>query len=530
MRQECGRALCGIAAIIDTRGGAAGPDGETPATSVNREKQLLEMLARIRHRGDEEHFGERLAVPGAALGTNRLAIVGRKDGGQPLADASGLVSVVFNGELYGYEQLRARLRRGGYAFRTSSDTEVLLAAYLEWGESFVGRLDGMYAFVIHDRRFGSFLAGRDHIGIKPLYHLVRDGVHFFASEQKCLVGLARPEGLGGGAEVEEVPPGTYLVDGLKSVPHFALSAGTLACSAEEAASRYRVLFDAAVHKQADTDLKVAVLFSGGIDSAAVLEAACRFHPQVTAFTVGYEDSDDVEVAARYCAERDIAHVVTVLDREAVAEIIPTVIRAGELFEAIDVMDACVAYFAYQAVREHGFKVALCGDGSDEVLAGYAVFRHHPDPARLMAYRTRNLYRTDLQRVDRMSMLHSVETRVPFLDRYLLEFGYRLPMALKLRDGMEKWVLREACRGLLPDYIVDRVKSRMTDGSGLTDAVMSRPRPAGGTDAIARRLGVDTEGGRFFLDEYLKAGYPVPRERWKRPGYDYLDADYVEYTP
>ncbi|MEU6670084.1 asparagine synthase-related protein [Streptomyces sp. NPDC046727] len=510
--------MCGIAAIIDAR-----ITDESPEAVAHRDEQLARMLDRIRHRGDAECFAERLTRPGIALGTNRLAIVDRDHGRQPQSDTNGLVEVVFNGELYEHRALRKELERLGHKFRTKTDTEVLLVAYLEWGESFVGRLDGMYAFVLHDRRTGTFLAARDHIGIKPLYHVVSDGVHYFASEQKCLIGVTDA--------IEEVPPGTYLVNGQQPVRHFELRTDPPRCSEQEAVTRYRELLDNAVRRQTDTDLPVAVLFSGGIDSAAVLEAACRFHPAVTAFTVGYENSADVEVAQRYCAELGIPHVVSYLDQVVMAEIVPTVIQGAELFEEIDVMDSCVSYVGYRAVREHGFKVALCGEGSDEVLAGYALFKTHPEPDELMRYRTHNLYRTDLQRVDRMSMLHSVETRVPFLDRSLMEFGYRLPMSLKLRDGVEKWVLREACRGRLPVYIRDREKSRMSDGSGLTNGVMASARRVASADnSLADRLGIDTEEGRYFLREYLKAGFPAPRERSKRAGFDYPHSDHFEFIP
>lgn len=510
--------MCGIAAII-----APWIADETPRAVAHRDAQLVDMLERIRHRGDQECFAERVSEPGVSLGTNRLAIVDRDHGRQPQSDVDGFVEVVFNGELYEHHLLRDELEGLGRKFRTGSDTEVLIHAYLEWGETFVGRLDGMYAFVLYDRRTRTFLAARDHIGVKPLYHAVRDAVHYFASEQKCLLGKAD--------HVDEIPPGTYTVDGGEPVRHFDLGTEPPGGSDRDAVARYRDLFDAAVRKQTDSDLPIAVLFSGGIDSAAVLEAARRFHPAVTAFTVGYEGAADIEVAKRYCAEMGIPHVVEYLDHIAVADAIPEVIRGGELFEAIDVMDSCVAYFAYRAVREHGFKIALCGEGSDEVLAGYALFKTHPDPAELMSYRVRNLYRTDLQRVDRMSMLHSVETRVPFMDRFVLEFGYRLPMSLKLRDGVEKWVLREACRDRLPAYITDRTKSRMSDGSGLTDAVMERARRAAVADrGPAHDLGIDTAGGVYFLSEYVKAGFPAPRERYKRAGFDYPHEDYFEFTP
>jgi asparagine synthase (glutamine-hydrolysing) len=511
--------MCGIAAIIDTRGAAA----LDPEAAARRDRELGVMLERIRHRGDEACFGERWSGDGLALGTNRLAIVDRAHARQPVSDEQGQVRLVYNGELYGYQPLREELEKLGRVFATTSDTEVILHAYLEWGEDFVDRLDGMYAFVIHDKRTGTWLAARDHIGIKPLYHADLGGVHYFASEQKCLLGIAE--------EIDTVAPGTYVTSDGRVVRHFTLPETAAPTTPEAAAAEYRRLFDEAVRKQVDTDLPVAVLFSGGIDSAAVLEAAVRHHPDVTAFTVGFEGAADIDVARRYCEENGIKHVVEYLDLGDLIDAIPAVVHGAEFFEAIDVMDSCVAYFAYQLVGRHGFKVALCGEGSDEVLAGYDLFKTHPDPQELKRYRVGNLHRTDLQRVDRTSMLSSVETRVPFMDRFVLAFGYSLPMELKLRDNTEKWVLREAFRDALPAYIADRPKIRMPDGSGLKNSLReyaSTAQVQAEAEDVARTLGIEGEGV-YFLGQYLKAGFPVPRERFKRVGYDFSPSGYFEFV-
>ncbi|MDJ1134670.1 asparagine synthase C-terminal domain-containing protein [Streptomyces iconiensis] len=207
-----------------------------------------------------------------------------------------------------------------------------------------------------------------------------------------------------------------------------------------------------------------------------------------------------------------------------------IVYGAEFFEAIDVMDTCVGYFAFRLAKRHGFKLALCGEGSDEVMAGYDLFRTHKDPSDLMRYRVRNLHRTDLQRVDRSSMMHSIETRVPFMDRHLLEFTYAVPMSLKLRNGQEKWLLRQAFRDQLPGYLINRPKVRMPDGSGLKTTLVNYARQQ---DDIAPDLGkeldIDTPEGAFFLQKYLEAGFRVPSERFKRRGYDYSDNGYFEFV-
>ncbi|WP_438493934.1 asparagine synthetase B family protein [Streptomyces asiaticus] len=508
--------MCGIAAIIDL-------DRRTESSEQtgSREKELVSMLRRIAHRGDAENFGERWTTAGIALGTNRLAIVDRDHARQPQSAPGEPVWLVYNGELYGFHALRDELRLLGHSFRTSSDTEVVLHAYLEWGEECVSRLDGMFAFVVYDGRRYGFFAARDHVGIKPLYYTRANGVYRFASEQKCLTGQGVP--------IETVLPGTYLTES-GTRRYFRLDPqGQPPLPDDEAAARYRELFDAAVRKQVDTDLPVAVTFSGGIDSAAVLHTARKYHPDVTAVTVGLEGSADVDIARRYCAEFGVPHVVAQLDPSALIDVIGEVVYGAEFFEPIDAMDTCVGYFAFKLAREHHFKLALCGEGSDEVMAGYDLFKSHPDPLDLMRYRVGNLHRTDLQRVDRSSMMNSVETRVPFLDRDLLRFSYTVPMHQKIRGGVEKWLLRQAFEGDLPPYVLHRPKVRMPDGSGMKNTLVDYARKAAGERPPLRsRLDMQSPEGTFFLGEYLAAGFPMPTERHKRPGYDFSPNGYFEF--
>ncbi|MEU5954622.1 asparagine synthase (glutamine-hydrolyzing) [Streptomyces sp. NPDC047525] len=520
--------MCGIAAIVDLH-----RDTESAGRTAAREDALVSMLDRIRYRGDPENFAERWSGPGVALGTNRLAIVDRAHGRQPQCDPSGQVQLVYNGELYGFGRLRDQLRSLGHEFRTRSDTEVVLHAYLEWGEKCVARLDGMFAFVLYDGRRRRFLAARDHVGIKPLYYAVEDGVHYFASEQKCL--------LEHGTRIRTVLPGTYVTE-TGTTRYYGLAEPTGKPLPERrAVALYRELFETAVRKQVDTDLPVAVTFSGGIDSAAVLHTAMKYHPDVTAVTIGLEGAADVEVAQRYCKEFDVPHLVAQLDRAALIDVIDDIVYGAEFFEPIDAMDTCVGYFAFLLAKENGFRLALCGEGSDEVMAGYDLFRTHPDPQDLMRYRVGNLHRTDLQRVDRSSMLNSVETRVPFMDRALLEFAYALPMSLKMREGQEKWLLRAAFADSLPDYVRLRPKVRMPDGSGMQNTLVEYAREAMATaagpysphpDATRPNTGggldMQTPEGDFFLNKYLAAGFPMPGERFKRAGFDFSANGYFEF--
>jgi asparagine synthase (glutamine-hydrolysing) len=501
--------MCGIAAIFGTR-----PDDWAPP--------LLEMLRMIEHRGDADHFGEIRAFPCGAFGTNRLAIIDRDRGRQPMPASSGRYWVAFNGEIYNHRALREELIAEGCRFATTCDTEVIVNGYAHWHEAIVCHLDGQFAFVIFDTETGTWFAARDPMGIKPLYWAQSEGAMRFASEQKCFAG--------GTQEIHTLPPGHFLT-GERVQRYFDLDSPYPRGAGQEPVAHFRSLLDRAVRKRVETDLPIAVMFSGGIDSAAVLHLAREHHADVTAFTLGFPGAADLRVARRFCEERGIPQVVCPLREAEVIGILPKVIRGAEFFEGIDAMDAAVAYFGYERAHAYGFKVALCGEGSDEVLAGYDLFLEHPDPESLMRYRVANLHRTDVQRVDRAAMLNRVEARVPFLDTELVHFAYHLPLSLKLKDGMTKWVLREAFRGDLPDYVLHRPKVRMPDGTGLHRRLHDYAgRQAVRLDpALSDRLGIENTQQAYFLQTYLDAGLPVPQERFRRPGLDYNTDGYFRFV-
>ena len=503
--------MCGIAALIRRNAGCEA-----------NSRYIMEMLRPTAYRGDRENFGEIAAFDEFAMGTNRLAIVGREDGRQPISSADGTLWTVFNGEIYNYQDLRRELLDLGCEFRTQSDTEVLIHGFRQWGrDGLLKKLDGMFAFVIHDRVQGSFLAARDHIGIKPLYYASVDGTWYFASEQKSLTPLTN--------EINTLLPGHFLSDEGDGC-YFRLEDEPLDLSEPEILSCIRELFEEAVRKRVQTDLPIAVTFSGGLDSTAVLHFARKYHPNVTAFTIGFEGAADIAVARRYCEEHSIPQRIAYLQEDEMVEILPKIVYLAEFFEGIDVMDSCLGFYAYQEIRSCGIKVALCGEGSDEILAGYDLFREHPDKVGLMKYRVSNLHRTDLQRVDRSSMMNSVEARVPFLDKAFLSFAYRVPMDLKLRDGVEKWIFREALRGELPDYITDRRKVRMPDGSGLHNRLFNyASRGATLSSEIRDVLRIQSPQEAFFLKQYLDVGFPLPTERFRRPMYDFSENGYFRFV-
>ncbi|WP_089154179.1 asparagine synthetase B family protein [Micromonospora sp. NBS 11-29] len=443
--------MCGIALSI-------GPEAD-PAT-------FRRMLAALAPRGE---VTETRRENGLLAGVCRLRVVDRDRAVQPWVSADERHLLCYNGEVFNHHELRAVLTRLGHRFRTTGDTEVVLAAFRQWGEDAVRRLRGEYAFVVVDRDGGRAYVARDPLGVKPLYWSRRPGCLHLASEVKALVGH--------GAPIGEVPPGHHGwvdADGpVRLRPHVDLL--TLGADLpviddpDEAALLVRVALTDAMRIRLDTDLTVGVVLSGGLDSSLALLHARELHPDCVAVTVGAPDSPDVAYARRLAADLGVAHeVVELRPRDIRLADVREAIRISELTEYGDIINAVVSVPIFRRLRELGVRVVLTGDGSDEVFGGYPMY-HRVGPERsrrLFLHKIRNLCRTELQRVDRASMGHGVEARVPFLDLSVVELAMRLPLDLKLRDGQEKWIVRRAFADVLPDYVRRRPKNPMSYSSGL----------------------------------------------------------------
>ena len=238
---------------------------------------------------------------------------------------------------------------------------------------------------------------------------------------------------------------------------------------DEAALLVRVALTDAMRARLDTDLTVGVVLSGGLDSSLALLHARELHPDCVAVTVGVPESPDVAYARRLAADLGVPHeVIELRPRDIRLADVREAIRVSELTEYGDIINAVVSVPIFRRLRELGVRVVLTGDGSDELFGGYPMY-HQVGPERsrrLFLHKIRNLCRTELQRVDRASMAHGVEARVPFLDLSVVELAMRLPLDLKLRDGQEKWIVRQAFADLLPGYVRQRPKNPMSYSSGL----------------------------------------------------------------
>ena len=243
------------------------------------------------------------------LGTQRLQIVDRERAVQPWTSADGAWALCYNGEVFNYRELRTELQGLGHQLRSSSDTEVVLESFLEWGEEAVHHFRGEFAFAAVERSTGRVYLARDPVGVKPLYWSEQGGRLHIASEVKSLVPV--------GAAVTEVPPGHHGWGAPGSAPRLAPYVDLMRLGEDEdpiedpdeAMKLVRAALEDSIRVRVDTDLTVGVILSGGVDSASTLIHVQAMHPDCVAFTVGTADSDDLHYVRRLTSKLGVQHEV-----------------------------------------------------------------------------------------------------------------------------------------------------------------------------------------------------------------------------
>ena len=567
--------MCGIYGIYFT-------DRARPV----EDDSLRAMGDAIRHRGPDESG---LLTDGAfGFGMQRLSIIDLKTGQQPIGNEDGSVQVVLNGEIYNYRELARHLLERGHVLTTTSDTEVIVHLWEDYGPDCVRYLNGMFAFAVWDRHSRTLFIARDRLGIKPLYYAESTAGLVFGSELKAILrvpDVARrvnpdaavaflrwgyvPDPLAILADVSKLPPAhTLLVRDGRVVgspraywdltPFFAEPhLGSAATLIEEL--RWRLAESVKSHLVSDVPL--GAFLSGGVDSTSVVaHMAAEYGASIKTFAIGFEEpAYDERRWARIAAERFATdHHELVVRPDSVDRIAQIVSYFDEPFADAS---AIPTYFVSQLARQH-VKVVLSGDGGDEIFAGYdrylvdhrrrrldglhrlglapivaGVSRVLPDgtpgkrflrdaalprmqrylssithstdhalAAILSADAARALARGDhalaahvargralpyparlqhldlatylpgdiLTKVDRMSMAHSIEARVPLLDHTLVEFAAGLPPALAFGNGSGKYLFKQALAGMVPDAILRRPKKGFSVplafwfGEGLSD--------------------------------------------------------------
>lgn len=446
--------MCGILAII----------------GKGKDEALVKQLSkRMSHRGPDEsdlHVTEK----GHILSHERLSIIDLHTGRQPIQGTSS-AWMVHNGEIYNHQYLRDTILKG-HTFRTTSDSEVIVHLYEEFGDDFCHLLDGMFTFVVIDG--DRYIAGRDPLGIKPMYYgLDERGRMYFASEMKAIADQCQT--------FSTFPPGHYYTPETGFVKYYRPQWEDAAKAVEEVDyTAIRESLSKAVKKRLMSDVPVGVLLSGGLDSSLTSSIAARemkaMDKTLHSFSIGLDATAPDAVAARKVAEfLGTEHHEIHFTIEQGIEILDKLIWHLETYDVTSVRASTPMYFLSKAITDKGIKVVLSGEGADEVFGGYLYFRNAPSAAEFQKEtieRVQKLFTADLLRADKSTMAYGLEARVPFLDKEFLELAIKIKpeeKQPKTYDGVEKYILRKAFdtpeQPYLPAEVLWRQKEQFSDGVG-----------------------------------------------------------------
>ena len=438
------------------------------------------MIAALRHRGPDGSGHYVSPAKNVLLVNTRLAIVDVGGGTQPLRNEDGAVWVTFNGEIYGFAALARQLERQGHRLRTRCDTEVVVHLYEEYGEAFVEHLRGEFAFALYDQRQHTLWLGRDRFGVKPLYYAVSPRSLLFGSEIKAIFsspgikralnpsfiyaylhGLLPPDETAF-VGVRQVEPGCLLRVTAAGVeprrywrPRFSATpaAADATVADRESVEEFRRLFAEAIELRLQGDQAPGVYLSGGLDSTAVATQAARLSGRsVKAFTVAFDDPayDESTRAAATARQHTLDHHIVTIPAAGLA---PHFLRSLWHCEMPVVNGHGAAKLLLSGLASQHVKSVLTGEGADEVLAGYDLFRHQALLERLRREPRNRVLRAQMRRflgsVDLLSGTVRATDYVEY-DRVVELFGaypYPALRALTLGRAARAVLSRECLRGI-----------------------------------------------------------------------------------
>ncbi|EAR56242.1 asparagine synthetase B [Photobacterium sp. SKA34] len=458
--------MCSVFGILDIKSDAAA-----------LRPIALEMSKKLRHRGPD--WSGIYASEHAILAHERLAIVGLNSGAQPIYSPDKKLILAVNGEIYNHKEIRARYE-GKYDFQTDSDCEVILALYQDMGEELLEELNGIFAFVLYDEEKDTYLVGRDHIGIIPLYQgSDENGNYYVASEMKALVPVCKT--------VSEFPPGSYYGSAdAEPQRYYNRDWNEYAAVQGNSTSKEELTeaLEAAIKRQLMTDVPYGVLLSGGLDSSITSAVAKRFAamriedndqseawwPQLHSFAVGLEGAPDLK-AAREVADKigTVHHEMTYTIQEGL-DAIRDVIYHIETYDVTTIRASTPMFLMGRKIKAMGIKMVLSGEGADEIFGGYLYFHKAPNAKEFHEETVRKLLALnmfDCARANKSLAAWGVEGRVPFLDKEFIDVAMRLNPEDKMcgNGKMEKHILRECFEHYLPESIAWRQKEQFSDGVG-----------------------------------------------------------------
>ena len=491
---------------------------------------VTDMLQKTEHRGPDAHG---LYIDGViwrsrelsdlessekariCLGHSELSIVSGDEGViQPFRSSDGTLSLVHNGEIYNSQELRGLLSKDHIIEDGDNNNKILWhlieeiydGDLLRTIQSVVKMLNGMYAFAVTDG--DEVVIARDPVGIKPVYYVEGEGSVYFCSEKK---GLYDIEG-----KIGSVPPGKIL------------RVNKAGISMHQGVRIERPQIDITDHDEAETLYKealtdaimrmlrglgrdkVGMIFSGGVDSVLIAKIISDFGWNLKCYCVGKEGSEDTKNAEKVANDLGLDLRIIYIDERTVEAILPEIIETIEINGLLQVEVAVPMYLAAKAASEDGVKVVFNGQGADELFAGYWWYKDVVSEDGFLKLHDKLwedidlAYDDTLEREDKVTMAHSVELRVPYLDRNVVQCAMRISPRLKIKDGEDltrKWVHRDVAAMLgVPHYTAYRAKDMAQSGSGVHSLVKKVAEDYFEGETVKEVVLVDKGSNYRYLDD------------------------------
>jgi len=448
--------------------GIIGGNGFTVKT-VNQ--GLLETI----HRGRDNTTYE--DVDGFFIGHNRLSIQDLSDtANQPFWNVDHTVGIVYNGELWGSGLTEKLKNKITIPFRTSSDTEIILNGYLQFGVDVFPDLDGMFSFAIIDTRIDSVFLVRDYIGEMPFWYAINGSSRLmFCSEKKGLpLAEIYPK------QVKTVTPGTYIKYNYNTLEHtqstyYKLPSEIINDDRETIIKNIREKLEEAVRVKMVSDVPICTLLSGGIDSVIITYLLSKLYPNIEAFVVTTEGGTDIKYARIAAKEFGIKLHEVHLTTEEIENSIDSTLYVTEMTKWQNLGSAIATRKLGEAINEHGFKVVFSGDLSDEIWGSYGIvtrFSYTPEKYDLARRKLiRDVHKGNFISQN-LSIMNggTVEIRTPYSWRPFVEYALNIPPIYQTEKGLMKPLLRAAFKGEISDELLYRKKVWFAQGAGTSNII------------------------------------------------------------
>ena len=455
--------MCGIIGLFDIK------DEEKSRS------EALKMARKIRHRGPD--WSGSFSSNNCVLIHERLSIVDVENGAQPLFDTKTKRVLAVNGEIYNHKIVAENLKND-HNWQTNSDCEVLLYLYDEYGVDFLNDLDGIFGFCLYDQKNNEFFVARDHIGIIPLYiGWDVNGLTYVASEMKAIEEYCE--------SLQEFPPGHYYLSSSKKfIPWYKPNWEDTIPKKSVSIKQLNKSLEDSVKKQLMCDVPYGVLISGGLDSSIISAIASKYSkkrvessneeeawwPRLHSFAVGLDGSPDLKHARLVANAIGTVHHECLYTVQEGIDCLQDVIYHLETYDVTTIRAATPMYLMARKIKSTGIKMVLSGEGADEVFGGYLYFHMAPNKEEFhneTVRKLKKLSKFDCLRANKAMAAWGIEARVPFLGKEFLEYSMSINPEEKMciNGRIEKYILREAFKGLIPNEVLWRQKEQFSDGVG-----------------------------------------------------------------